>query len=223
MPPSDQKACAECGALTIAAALDDDGLCEDCRIAKQQAKPEVTEEEIRAQPVAAEDSICGVPIIELEESETTYLQKEIAKFGQLLTNPQAVVFIETAVWESLQIARLRRRMLVAEQNTESGELKRAAVKAFNDEAVMHQNSYKSAMDALNALPKQGAATEQYELAMTTMARRYIEERKYRMAESGGIGKMSPDAVALAVSRELDPASYEAEAYREAGEPEIPEE
>ena len=221
MPLDDKRACSECGTLTIAAALDGNGMCEDCRASKQQAA--VPEAPQKKEPVDKADMICGVPKDELETEDVTFLERELAQFTQLLTNPQAVVLVQTAVWESLQIARLRRRMLVAQTRSESGELKAAEVKSFNGEAIMHQAAYKSAMDALNVLPKQGAATEQYELAMTTIARRYIEERNKRIEESGAVGKMSPEAVALAESRGLDPHTYEVESAREAGEPEIQEE
>jgi len=223
MPLDDQRACAECGQLTIAAELDEHNMCEECRTSKQQ--------EAEAEPVAPTpkedtsptDTICGVPKRDLEPEDVAYLEREMAEFSQLLTNPQAVVLVQTAVWESLQIARIRRRMLLAELRSENGELKRAEIKGFNDEAVMHQSAYKNAMDALNALPKQGAATEQYELAMTTMARRYIEERDRRIEEAGGIGKMAPEAKALAESKDLDPSKYEADSVRQAGDPEIQEE
>ena len=222
MPLDDKRACSECGTLTIAAALDGDGMCEDCRASKQQeAAPEAEPQE--KEVVGESEIVCGVPEHELETEDIAFLKRELAQFTQLLTNPQAVVLVQTAVWESLQIARLRRRMLVAEQRSESGELKAAEVKSFNGEAIMHQAAYKSAMDALNVLPKQGAATEQYELAMTTIARRYIEERNKRIEESGAVGKMSPEAVELAESRGLDPHIYEVKSAREAGKPEIPEE
>jgi len=221
MPLDDQKVCAECGELTIVAALDENSLCKECRASKQQAAE--SESEPAKEDVDETDVICGVPKDELEKEDVAFLERELAQFAQFLTNPQAAVLVETAVWESLQIARIRRRMLVAELRSENGELKRGEVKSFNDEAKMHQESYKSAMDALNALPKQGAATEQYELAMTTMARRYIEERKRRIEESGGVGKMSPEAVKLAESKGLNPGVYEVETEREGGEPEIIEE
>jgi len=222
MPLDDMKACAECGQLTIAAELDEHNMCEECRTSKQQeAPPEAAPQQ--EEPIDETDTICGVPKQQLEKEDVAFLEREMVQFSQLLTNPQAKVLVETAVWESLQIAGIRRRMLIAIMRSENGELKRAEVKGFNDEAVMHQSAYKSAMDALNALPKQGAATEQYELAMTTMARRYIEERNRRIEEAGGIGKMAPEAKALAESKDLDPSKYEVDSVRQAGDPEIQEE